>query len=110
MRDTLKKCRIMRCNDRRNTISEISMLASGALTDPTFFSDNADTNSPEEGDSTRKSVRSVSRQWARVYLLPTRSWPEPGSDPSPTVAADAASGFAVNLLLGWLSGFAIAAF
>jgi membrane protease YdiL (CAAX protease family) len=35
---------------------------------------------------------------------------EAGADPSPTVAADAASGFAVNLLLGWFFGFAIAAF
>jgi len=35
---------------------------------------------------------------------------EAGADPSPTDAADAASGFAVNLLLGWFFGFAIAAF
>ena len=35
---------------------------------------------------------------------------EAGADPSPTVSADAASGFAVNLLLGWFFGFAIAAF
>jgi membrane protease YdiL (CAAX protease family) len=33
-----------------------------------------------------------------------------GAAPSPTVAAGAASGFAVNLLLGWFFGFAIAAF
>jgi membrane protease YdiL (CAAX protease family) len=35
---------------------------------------------------------------------------EAGADPSPTVATDAASGFAVNRLLGWFFGFAIAAF
>lgn len=35
---------------------------------------------------------------------------EAGAAPSPTVAAGAASGFAVNLLLGWFFGFAIAAF
>jgi membrane protease YdiL (CAAX protease family) len=33
-----------------------------------------------------------------------------GAAPSPTVTAGAASGFAVNLLLGWFFGFAIAAF
>lgn len=35
---------------------------------------------------------------------------ESGATPSPTVAAGAASGFAVNLLLGWFFGFTIAAF
>jgi membrane protease YdiL (CAAX protease family) len=33
-----------------------------------------------------------------------------GAAPSPTVTAGAATGFAVNLLLGWFFGFAIAAF
>ncbi|MFC6940649.1 type II CAAX endopeptidase family protein [Salinirubellus sp. GCM10025818] len=33
-----------------------------------------------------------------------------GAAPAPTVAAGAATGFAVNLLLGWFFGFAIAAF
>ncbi|MFC5369052.1 CPBP family intramembrane glutamic endopeptidase [Salinirubrum litoreum] len=33
-----------------------------------------------------------------------------GAAPAPTVAAEAASGLAVNLLLGWFFGFAIAAF
>jgi membrane protease YdiL (CAAX protease family) len=35
---------------------------------------------------------------------------EAGAAPAPTVAAGAATGFAVNLLLGWFFGFAIAAF
>jgi membrane protease YdiL (CAAX protease family) len=35
---------------------------------------------------------------------------EAGASPSPTVTTGAASGFAVNLLLGWFFGFAIAAF
>ena len=35
---------------------------------------------------------------------------EAGAAPSPTVTAGAASGFVVNLLLGWFFGFAIAAF
>jgi len=35
---------------------------------------------------------------------------EAGAAPSPTVAAGAATDFAVNLLLGWFFGFAIAAF
>lgn len=33
-----------------------------------------------------------------------------GAAPSPTVTGEAATGFAVNLLLGWFFGFAIAAF
>jgi membrane protease YdiL (CAAX protease family) len=33
-----------------------------------------------------------------------------GAAPSPTVTAGAATGFAVNLLLGWFFGFAVAAF
>jgi len=35
---------------------------------------------------------------------------EAGAAPAPTVAAGAATGFVVNLLLGWFFGFAIAAF